>query len=53
MIPTGWPGPPDSPLARTRAHSRGLRREGSESFQENGIVVTAVSRATRASVKVF
>ena len=53
MIPTGWPGPPDSPLARTGAHSRGLRREGSESFKENGIVVTAVSRATRASVKVF
>ena len=35
-------------------HWRALARaEGSESFKENGIVVTAVSRATRASVKVF
>ena len=51
MIPNGVAG---AARQSTCAHWRALARaEGSESFKENGIVVTAVSRATRASVKVF
>ena len=55
MIPNGVAG---AARQSTCAHWRALARaEGSESFKrtfkENGIVVAAVSRATRASVKVF